>query len=110
MVGDFIEEMDLLFLEEQGGCDGVNRRVAPALVEEAAFAVQVCEEIDVGLGAEPREGADFEVRPLGLERLDLGQMLKGCAVRRVSCEVGLGFGNVVGVEGYRSLLTKWHPL
>lgn len=64
VVGDVVEEVDLVLLEHQAGGDGVHGRVAPALVEEAAVAVEVVEVVDVGPAAQPVEVADLEVGPL----------------------------------------------
>jgi hypothetical protein len=39
VVGDLVEEVDLVAREQEACGDGVNGGVAPALVEEAAFFV-----------------------------------------------------------------------
>ncbi len=64
VVGDVVEEVDLLLVQHQGRRDRVHGRVAPPLVEEAAVAVQALKVVDVSLGAEPVEIADLEIGPL----------------------------------------------
>ncbi len=64
IVCDVVEEVDLGFVEQQRSGDGMHRCVAPTLVEETAFAIEEFEIIEVGLGAEPIQIADFEIRPL----------------------------------------------
>lgn len=64
VIGDVVEEMDFFLLEKEGGGNRVHGSVAPALVEEAAVAVERVEVVEVGLGPEPVEVADFEVGPL----------------------------------------------
>lgn len=64
IVGDVLEKVDFLLFEGQPGGDGVDGRVAPALVEEAAFVVEGVEEIKIGFGAQPVEVSDFEIGPL----------------------------------------------
>ena len=59
--------MDLLLLEHQTRGDGVHGRIAPALVEEAAVAVEGGEVVDVGVGSQPVEVANLEVGPLALQ-------------------------------------------
>ena len=49
VVGDVVEEVDLVFGKHEGGGDGVDGGVAPALVEEAAVLVKGGEIVDVGL-------------------------------------------------------------
>jgi hypothetical protein len=53
IVGDIIEEMDLVFLEHQSSCDRVYWCVAPSFVEKATGVVERVEVIDVCLGAQP---------------------------------------------------------
>lgn len=64
VVSDIVEKVDFIFLQHQTGGDGVHGCVTPALVEETAIFVKVVEVVCVGLGAEPIQVADFEVRPL----------------------------------------------
>lgn len=83
LVSDLVEEVDLVLVREQGHCDAVYRRVAPALranggvsmshvwasgrgthlVVEAAGAVEVLEEFRVRLVAPEVHARDLEVAP-----------------------------------------------
>ncbi len=49
VVGNVVEEMDLVLVEQKTGSDGVDWSVAPALIEEAAVAIEGLEEVDVGI-------------------------------------------------------------
>lgn len=60
-VGDFVEEVDLLLLEQRGRRNGVHRSVAPSLVEKASLVIQVVEVVSVGIGPQPVQASDFEV-------------------------------------------------
>lgn len=64
IIGDIVEEVDLLLLEQETGGDRVDGSIAPSLVEKATILVQRLEEIDVCLGAQPVKVADLEVGPL----------------------------------------------
>ncbi len=64
VVGDVVEEMNLVLLKHETGGNRMHGRISPALVEEATVLVQGFEVIGVGLGAEPVQTADFEVGPL----------------------------------------------
>lgn len=64
VVGDVIEEMEFILLQHQAGGDGVNRCIAPALVEEAAVLVEGLKVVGVRLGPEPVQVTDLEVGPL----------------------------------------------
>lgn len=48
-VSNIVKKMNLFFLKHQASCDGVNRSVAPALVEEPSRLVQVSEEVVIWL-------------------------------------------------------------
>ena len=61
IVRDVVEEVDLILVQGEAGSDGVHGRVTPALVEKPAVFVERVKEIEVRLGAQPREGADFEI-------------------------------------------------
>src|SRR5690242_2732190 len=63
VVGDVVEEVDLVFLEHKGCGERVDWRVTPALVEETAGVVEGLEVVDVGLGPQPIQVADLEVGP-----------------------------------------------
>lgn len=64
VVGNVVEEVNLLLLQQQAGGDGVYRRVTPALVEESAVLVERLKEVGVGLGPEPVQVANLKVGPL----------------------------------------------
>jgi len=64
VVGDVLEEMDLVLWQQEAGSDGMDRRIAPTLVEEPAVLVELVEEINVSLRSKPVEVSDLEVRPL----------------------------------------------
>lgn len=65
VIGNVVEEVNLVFLEEQTSGDRVYRSITPSLVEEAAILVELVEVIRVGLGSKPIEIPNFEVGPLG---------------------------------------------
>ena len=60
-IGHVAEHVHLALVQHPVDIVGVDWRVAPALVEEATFAIQVVEVVDVGLRAEYGEGGHFEV-------------------------------------------------
>ena len=63
-VSNVFEEVDLILLQHQGGSDGMNRSIAPALVEETAFLVEEVEIVAIGLRTQEVEACDFKIRPL----------------------------------------------
>jgi hypothetical protein len=64
VVGNVVEKVQFVLAEHQRGGDRVYRRVAPALVKEAAVPVEQVEEIGIGVAAQPREAANLKVGPL----------------------------------------------
>ena len=58
-----LEEVNLVFGEEERGGDGVHGRVAPTLIVEVAGLVEVVEEGEVVRRAEEVEVGDLEVGP-----------------------------------------------
>ena len=66
VVGNVVEEVDFLLLECETGCDGMDRSIAPAFVEETAVLVEGVKVVEVGGAAEPVEVSDFEVGPLNI--------------------------------------------
>jgi hypothetical protein len=64
VVSNVVEEVYLLLLEEKSSCNGVNRCVTPTLIEKSTILVKGFEVVGIGLGSEPVEVADFEIRPL----------------------------------------------
>ena len=65
VVGNLVEEVDLLLLQHDGSGNGVDGCVAPTLVEETAVLIQGREVVDVLLGAQPFQAANLKVGPLG---------------------------------------------
>lgn len=63
-VGNVVEKVYLLLRQHQTSSDRVHRRVAPALVEKTTIPIQAVEKVDIGLGPEPIEIANFKVGPL----------------------------------------------
>ena len=63
VVPDILEPMYLARILEQAQGNGMHRRIAPALVEEAPRPIQVAEVILVGLRAPETHVGDLEVRP-----------------------------------------------
>jgi len=51
VIGNVVKEMDFILLEHQTGCNGVNRSIAPSLVEEATGVIERSKEVDVCIGA-----------------------------------------------------------
>jgi hypothetical protein len=63
VVGDVVEEVDLVLGQHQSSSNGVYWRITPALVEEATSLVQRREEVDVGVGAKPIQITNLKVGP-----------------------------------------------
>lgn len=64
VVGDLVEEMDLLLFQEDASGNRVHRRITPALVEKAAVLVQRLEVVNVLLGPQPLQTSNLKVGPL----------------------------------------------
>lgn len=64
VVGDLVEEVNLLLLEHSGCGDGVDGCIAPSLIEKATILVKGGEVVNVRLGAQPLQAADLKVGPL----------------------------------------------
>ena len=86
VVGNIVEEVNLVLVKEDAGSDGVDGSVTPAFVKKAPVLVERLKEVEVGLAAEPFQTSDLEVGPLYC-RISSGSM------RQVLRE-----------------LTKWHLL
>lgn len=56
VIGNVVEEVEFVLVEEKTGCDGVDRSIAPALVKETTLVVEVIEEVNVSRRAEPGGG------------------------------------------------------
>jgi hypothetical protein len=97
VIGDVVEEVDLVLLEHQGCSNRVDGGIAPALVEETAIVVEGFEVVDVGLGPEPVEIANLEIGPevavvVGLAVI-VADELEGVILGDV---LGEGLGEVLG--------------
>ena len=66
VVGNVVEEVNLLLLEGKTSSDRVNGSITPALVEETTVPVELLKVVEVGRAAEPVEVSDFEVGPLNI--------------------------------------------
>lgn len=64
VVGDVVEEVDLILFEKETCSDRVDGSISPPLVEKPTVFVETVEEVDVRLRSEPVEVADLEIRPL----------------------------------------------
>ena len=64
VVGNVIEEVDLLLVQQKPGGDRVYGSIAPAFIEEASVLVQLGEEVDIGIGPQPVQVPYLEVGPL----------------------------------------------
>jgi hypothetical protein len=64
VVGNVVEEMNLILGQHQGCGNAVDGSVTPALIEETASLVKVAKVVHVLLGSEPIEIANLEVGPL----------------------------------------------
>lgn len=65
IVCDIIEEVNFFLLQEETGCNGMNRRIAPAFIEKSTCLVERFEIIHVRLRSEPLKASNFKIRPLG---------------------------------------------
>ena len=88
-VGNIVEELDLIFVEQQASRNGVDRRVSPALIEEAAVMVEGLEEVDISWASQPLQASNLEVGPLRtlatnfvIENPGLLQSGNGCKFHR----------------------------
>lgn len=64
IVRNVVKEVNFALVEQQAGCNGVYRRIAPTLVEEAAILVQRLKVVNVSRATQPLEIANFKVGPL----------------------------------------------
>lgn len=64
VVGDVVEEVNLLLLEEKTSSDGVDGSITPSLVEETTVLVERLKEVEVRLASEPRQATNLKVGPL----------------------------------------------
>lgn len=64
VIGDLVEELDLVLSEQQCCRDGVDGCIPPSLVEEATVLVELVEVVEVCLRAKEVQIPNFEIRPL----------------------------------------------
>ena len=64
MIGNVIEEVDLIFFQHQPCRDRVDRGVSPPLVVKATSLVEKGEKVEIGFRAEPVEVCNLKVGPL----------------------------------------------
>lgn len=64
VVRNFVEEVDFLLFQQETSCDRVHWCITPSLVEETAVVIEGGEVVDVCVGSEPFQAADFEIGPL----------------------------------------------
>jgi hypothetical protein len=64
VVGNILEEVNLLLLEKKTSSNRVDRSITPSLVEETTILIERLEEIEVRLAAEPGQATDLKVGPL----------------------------------------------
>lgn len=76
VVCNVVEEVNLVLVQHETSCNGMDGSIAPAFVEETASVVERCEKVNIGIRAEPVEVADFKVGPLLLLALLLRQQKK----------------------------------
>jgi hypothetical protein len=64
IVGDVLEEVDFIFVQEKTGSNRMYWSVAPTLVEESTILVKRFEIVGVGFRSQPIEVTNFKVGPL----------------------------------------------
>jgi hypothetical protein len=84
-VGNLVEEVDLLLLQHDSGGNGVDRCIAPTLIEETTVLIQGGEVINVLLGAQPFQTANLKVGPLEEKLVSLDEKTPGGYVRSGTC-------------------------
>lgn len=72
IVGDILEEVNLLLLKEKTSSDRVDRSITPSLVEETTVLVKRLEEIEVRLASEPGQATNLKVGPLNSISCEIG--------------------------------------
>lgn len=66
VVGNILEEVNLLLLEEKTSSDRVDGSITPSLIKETTILIKRLEEIEVRLAAEPRQATNLKVGPLAM--------------------------------------------
>lgn len=61
VIGNVIEEVDLLFRKEKRGCNGVDRSITPAFIKESSVLVKRIEIVGICLTAKPVQVANLKV-------------------------------------------------
>lgn len=64
VVGDIVEEVDLVLLQQEGSGDGVHGSISPPLVEESTVLIKRFEKVNVCLRTQPIQVANLKVGPL----------------------------------------------
>jgi hypothetical protein len=64
VIGNVIEEVDLIFRKEKRGSNGVDRSITPAFVKESSVLIKRFEIVSICLTAQPVQVANLEVGPL----------------------------------------------
>lgn len=63
-VGNVVEELDLVLVEQQTGRNGVHRGITPALIKETAITVKGLKKVNVRVTSKPFQAANLKVGPL----------------------------------------------
>lgn len=63
VVGDIVEEVNLVLLQHQSCGQRMDGRITPSLVEETTGAIEGLEIVDVGLGSEPVKVTNLKIGP-----------------------------------------------
>lgn len=64
IIGNVVEEVNLILFQHQASSDRMHRSVAPALIKESAVLIKGVEIVEVSLRTKPVEIADLEIGPL----------------------------------------------
>lgn len=64
VIGDFVEEMDLVLSQHQSSGNGMHWRIAPSLIKEATVTIKGIKIVKISIGPQPVQASDLEVRPL----------------------------------------------
>lgn len=51
VIRNIVEEVNFFLLQEQTGCDRMDRRITPTLIEEASILVERFKEVEIWLGS-----------------------------------------------------------
>jgi len=116
VVGNIVEEVNLILLKEETGGNGMHRSITPSFVEEPTVFVKVGEEIDVGLRTKPVEVTDFKVGPLYTCELETPLSNMSTTTYEVTIVIsittvvtepahGIALNNVLGVLLHETLCT-----